>query len=278
VITDSDHRPSLTTAINNRILRENPVLRIRVLSDLHLEFAALEPTAVDCDLVVLAGDIHQGIAGLDWARRTFPLIPIVYVAGNHEYYGHDWHRLPAQLAQAARERDIHLLDRGAVTIGGVRFLGCTLWTDFDLFGEDRRAASMAAVGKTLFDYRHIAMEGAPIGPALTRERHLDERRWLEAELTAAAAGRWRATVVVTHMVPTQRSTAERYKTQVVSAGFASHLDHLVGKADIWIHGHTHDSYDYRLDKCRVICNPRGYQHAHKRFENRGFRDDLVVQI
>jgi predicted phosphodiesterase len=254
------------------------MLRMRVLSDLHLEFAAMEPAAVACDLVVLAGDIHQGIDGLAWARRSFPDLPIVYVPGNHEYYGQDWDALPGQMAQAAREHQIHLLDRSAVVIDGVRFLGCTLWTDFDLFGEDRRAASMAAAGKALFDYRFIRCQGNLIEPSRTRERHLAERRWLAGELARAGGEQWRATVVVTHMVPTNRSTAPRYRNQPVSAGFASHLEDLVVQADVWVHGHTHDSYDYLLGKCRVVCNPRGYERTARRFENRGFAQSLVVAV
>lgn len=254
------------------------MLRIRVLSDLHLEFAGLLPAPVDCDVLVLAGDIHQGAQGLAWARSRFAQLPIVYVPGNHEYYGHDWDELPKQLAQAARDLDIRLLDRGETIIGEVRFLGCTLWTDFDLFGEDRRAAAMAAAATTLYDYRHIRCQGALIEPWQTRSRHLVDRAWLQSQLARAADGRWRATAVVTHMVPTFRSTAQRFRTQLLSAGFASHLDGLVGQANAWIHGHTHDSYDYQLDGCRVLCNPRGYRGRGQAFENRQFDDKRVLEL
>jgi len=254
------------------------MLRLRVFSDLHLEFAEFLPPAADCDAVVLAGDIHQGVAGLTWARRTFGKLPIIYVPGNHEYYGRDWDRLAGEMSRVAAAEEIHLLDRGAVTLAGVRILGCTLWTDFDLFGVEHREASMAAVGRTLFDYRYIESRGQRIVPEQTRQRHLADRAWLEAQLALGPCADWRASVVVTHMVPSQRSTAERYRTLPVSAGFASHLDALVGRAHLWIHGHTHDSYDYLLDGCRVVCNPRGYQHPKRRFENSEFDPALVVAI
>jgi predicted phosphodiesterase len=61
-------------------------MRIRVLSDLHLEFREWNPPKADADVVVLAGDIHVGVKGIEWARRSFPAIPIVYVPGNHEFY------------------------------------------------------------------------------------------------------------------------------------------------------------------------------------------------
>lgn len=253
-------------------------MRLRVLSDLHLEFAALDPVAVPCDVLVLAGDIHQGSAGLTWARRHFPALPIVYVPGNHEYYAHDWDSLPAELARVAGDLGIHLLNPDEVLIGDLRFVGCTLWTDFDLFGPHRREEAMAAAAATLFDYRHIRSAGRRIVPSQTRARHLAERDWLSARLQDEPKGRWRATVVVTHMVPTPRSTAERYRAQLVSAGFSSHLDHLVEQAQLWIHGHTHDSYDYQLGGCRVVCNPRGYRQRTQAFENRTFDEHLVVDI
>jgi predicted phosphodiesterase len=254
------------------------MLRLRVLSDLHLEFSDFAPPPAHCDAVVLAGDIHQGVAGLTWARRVFADLPIIYVPGNHEYYGRDWDRLAGQMARVAREQDIHLLDRGAITIAGVRILGCTLWTDFDLFGSERRDDSMTAVGRTLFDYRYIESQGQRIIPEQTRQRHLVDRAWLEEQLDPAPGCDWRATVVVTHMVPSQKSTAERYKALPVSAGFASHLDAVVARANLWIHGHTHDSYDYALNGCRVVCNPRGYQKPGRRFENNRFDPGLVVAI
>jgi predicted phosphodiesterase len=256
-------------------------MRVRVLSDLHLEFADFVPAPLDCDVVVLAGDIHQGTAGMPWARRHFPGLPIVYVPGNHEYYGHDWDRLADDMQRVARAHDIHLLDRGIVTLGDVRVLGCTLWTDFDLFGTERRADSMNAVGRALFDYRYILTAGRRIVPEETRERHLRDRAWLDAQLAPAGVAAWRATLVVTHMVPSQRSTAERFRDLPVSAGFASHLDALVARADAWIHGHTHDSYDYRLESCRVVCNPRGYRrtkHARDVFENNAFNERLVIEV
>jgi len=254
------------------------MLRLRVMSDLHLEFADFVPPPAKCDAVVLAGDIHQGSAGLLWARRVFRELPIIYVPGNHEYYGRDWDNLARDMARVAGEQDIQLLDCGATVIAGVRILGCTLWTDFDLFGIEQRTDSMAAVGRSLFDYRYIESRGRRIVPEQTRQRHLAERAWLESRLAAAADGSARATVVVTHMVPSLKSTAERYRALPVSAGFASHLDALVARADLWIHGHTHDSYDYPLEGCRVVCNPRGYQKPQRRLENQSFVPDLVVEI
>ena len=253
-------------------------MRIRVLSDLHLEFALLEPSSVACDVVVLAGDIHTGVQGFAWAQSAFSGDRIIYVPGNHEYYGHDWELVPKQLAHAASVCKVYLLDRAQCIIEDVRFLGCTLWTDFCLFGEARRAQAMAAAEASLFDYRQIRAGQRALRAEDTRLRHLDDRAWLERCLREPALGRWRTTVVVTHMTPSWRSTADRFKDSLTSAGFSSHVDDLVEQADLWIHGHTHDSFDYKLGQCRVVCNPRGYPHRSRASENPRFDEQLVVTI
>ena len=107
-------------------------MRIRVLSDLHLEFMDWNPPKAGADVVVLAGDIHVGLKGIEWARRSFPSIPIVYVPGNHEFYGEHIHDMTQELLMEGRRVGVDVLDGRSTVIGGVRFLGATLWTDFAL--------------------------------------------------------------------------------------------------------------------------------------------------
>ena len=128
-------------------------VRILVLSDLHLEFGAVEVPRGTADVVVLAGDIHVGRDGLAWAKEAFPDQPVVYVLGNHEYYGDVFHRLALELKSLARGSNVHVLERDAVDIDGVSFLGCTLWTDFALFGTAERGRALAR--NTMTDYQVI---------------------------------------------------------------------------------------------------------------------------
>jgi len=253
-------------------------MRIRVLSDLHLEIAPLALAPAGEDVVVLAGDIHAGTRALAWAREQFPHTPIVYVAGNHEYYGTDWNLLPGQIAAQAQALDIRFLDCSSTILGDVRFLGCTLWTDFAVFGIARQTEAMAACKRTLHDYRYIQEGARLIEPEDTQVRHARERAWLQAQLEEDPAGRWRATVVVTHMLPSFRSTAPRFQDQLTTAGFASDLDALVDKTALWIHGHTHSSFDYALGAGRVVCNPRGYVSSSRRIENGGFDEKLLITV
>ncbi len=111
-------------------------MRIHVLSDLHTEMASYLPHQVECDVVVLAGDIGSDSKGIEWARRVWTDQEIIYVPGNHEYYGLERTSTLQAMREAASKLGVRLLDNDEVVIGGVRFLGSTLWTDFNLFGED----------------------------------------------------------------------------------------------------------------------------------------------
>src|SRR5262249_2070404 len=127
-------------------------MRIRVLSDLHLEFKDWNPPKTDADVVVLAGDIHVGLKGIEWARRTFPSTPIVYVAGNHEFYGAQIDDMAQELVTEGRRLGVDVLDARSTLIGGVRFLGTTLWTDFALLGTDPTSIDRAMVNAQLGMY------------------------------------------------------------------------------------------------------------------------------
>lgn len=273
-------------------------MKLYVLSDLHLEFADFEPDYVAlgaADVVVLAGDIHVGTKALRWARDTFDDKSVVYVVGNHEFYGHHWTDMLDDLRHQAPDFGINFLENDSVTIGGVRFLGCSLWTDFDYFGRDRRSHCMQVAEAGLNDYRLIeavTLEvDLPLGIGMmnqtltaehTRLRHQSSLSWLRREL---ALGDPESTVVITHHCPSARSTPMRYQSDELTACFASKLpDEVLRGASVWIHGHTHDSCDFHVvgsqRSARVICNPRGYPRSRYSdvFENSAFDPGLLVDL
>ncbi len=135
-------------------------MRLHILNDLHLEFARwpreIDLNAIDADVTVLAGDIGVGLGGVTWALAAFRR-PVIYILGNHEYFGQ---RLMPELLAAARTKcrgtHVHLLENDAVVIEGVRFLGCTLWTDFALFEEEERnVRAMEVAGLMMGDFLRI---------------------------------------------------------------------------------------------------------------------------
>lgn len=244
-------------------------MRIRVFSDLHLEEAPFDPPEAEADVVVLAGDIHNGPAGVEWARRKFAQ-PVVYVAGNHEPFDADFHATAAALRASAAGSSVHVLDCGEALICGVRFLGCTLWSDFELHGESGRAVAIEAMHRTAPDFRVITFGDRAFSPEDWLALHREHRAWLEERLAARFAG---PTIVVTHFLPHPASITPQFATHPLNPGFASKLDRLVTRATVWIHGHTHAASNYLLGRTRVVCNPRGYPG-----EQTGFRANLVVTL
>jgi predicted phosphodiesterase len=235
------------------------IRRLRIFSDLHLEFFDWTPPPAPADVIVLAGDISGGADGVRWARRQFPDTPIVYVPGNHEFYGADLPVALEDLRAEARRLDVYLLDRDTCIVGGTRFLGTTLWTDYALYGStpDALDRAMADAADEMNDFRMIRWDkGQPLSPALVREMHVAQTQWLAQRLTEPFAGR---TVVVTHHLPHPQSIHPKYEGTRFNPCFASDLDHLVRPpVALWIHGHTHESIDYVVNGTRVVCNPRGY--------------------
>lgn len=262
-------------------------MNLLIYSDLHLERRSFAPPAdavAKADVVVLAGDIHEGIRGFQWARETFPDCPVVYVAGNHEFYGgRNWMRHIDDMREAAQKHGIEFLECDSTEIAGVRFLGCTLWTDFELHGKDRRTAAIYAA-TSMEDYREIRVSRTPetywvtskfLVPQMTASRHRASVEWLQRELATPFAGK---TVVVTHHAPHANSIPERYREDDLSPAYASDLGRLMGAPALWIHGHTHDSADYATAATRVVCNPRGYQGVAGGLENDAFALDLTISI
>jgi predicted phosphodiesterase len=251
-------------------------MRIRVHSDLHLEFSGWTPPPVAADVVVLAGDIALGTSGVRWARDAFPGVPVVYVAGNHEFFGGRVQEVRAALRAEGRRLGIHVLDEDEVTIGGVRFLGTTLWTDFALYGADpdhvRRA--MLEARRAMHDYRAIRYDAqSRFEPEHALRMHREQRAWLEARVATPDAP---PTVVVTHHLPHRRSIHPKFYGDSLNACFASDLAQLFRPpVALWVHGHTHESLDYVENGVRVVCNPRGYIPMQP---NLAFEPALVVGI
>ena len=255
-------------------------MKLHVLSDLHLEFTHWQPPATDADVVVLAGDIAVGVDGLRWAATHFEDKPIIYVAGNHEYYGGRFDAVLGELRQVSAELGIHFLENSEVVLADrtgdkVRFLGCTLWTDFLLFGPAMRTLCLNAARRALNDFRCIEHDGRSLLPEQTMQWHEQHIQWLSTRLKAPFEGK---TVVVTHHLPSARSVAPRYQFDRLSACFASELDQLFGSMVTWIHGHTHDSFDYEHGGTRVVCNPRGYTSGRSLPENVHFNPALVLEV
>ena len=250
-------------------------MRLNVLSDLHLEYAPFTPPPVDADVVVLAGDIAPGTAGIDWVRRRFDGRPVLYVAGNHEFYGHDLPGLTGRIRDAAIGSGVQVLENDEVVIGGVRFLGCSLWSDFNFAGAENRANSMLLCERLVNDYKQIGASelGRRLQTEDTRALHLASRDWLAEHLERPHDG---PTVVITHHAPIVRAPPANPVLAAIGGAFASDLSELMdgGAVDLWVFGHIHRTVDTEVNGTRVLSNQRGYPHEPVA----GFDPGMVVEV
>ena len=273
-------------------------MNLQLLSDLHLEadptFAATP--APGADLLVLAGDVgsyqtrRDGSAmdEPDWGLQRFSPLPqyggwpvsVLFVPGNHEYDKLDWDEAHAGLRRACDRLGIAWLERETLQIDGVRFVGTTLWSDYDALAPDKateterlRQREKAFRAANFYLHKMAGQRhGGLFDAAAMRELALECQDWLRATLPKAHAG---PTVVVTHFAPTLHSADPRYGLSPGTAGFCNALDDLLPHADLWLHGHLHCPTDLRVGRCRIVANPLGYA---RKDEQAGFRPTLTVHV
>jgi predicted phosphodiesterase len=263
-------------------------MRIQIFSDLHGDVRRHKPIAIgrDVDLVVAAGDTAEGAENAFVAlRRIVPeAVPVVCVMGNHEYYRRFFDE-ELQFARAlAPNFNIHLLENETAVIGGVRFAGASLWTDYRMFGDHNAPAAMHAARFGMNDHRMIGWRRDPwarFRPQEALMTHASSRAFFKTTLAAPFDG---PSVAVSHHAHLL-SVAERYKSDILTAAFASDIGELfaapadpdadaeVASFALWIHGHVHDSADYRVGRTRVVVNPHGYGAENARFD-----PSLVVEV
>ena len=253
-------------------------MKIALLSDLHLSVQAMPHPHVDADVVVLAGDLGRPPAAIAWAAQFDR--PTLLVAGNHEFYGSDLVTTIAQLRALARGTSVQVLERNVWLHGGVRFLGCTLWSDHRLYASaQERDECWLQVRDLVRDFTRIRV--APdfedkLTPAVVQCLFDLSVAWLEEQFATQHDG---PTVVVTHFAPARGSIAARFAGSPLNACFVSDLEARMRawQPQLWLHGHVHDSFDYRIGATRVVANPRGYAPKGV-IENASFDPGLVIAI
>ncbi|MBW9051157.1 metallophosphoesterase [Rhizobium mesosinicum] len=255
-------------------------MRLWIASDLHLEFEGAKATfdPPDADVFVCAGDVLDNgiVPSLEWLAETVaPLMPVLLVAGNHEFYGASLvESIRAAKQAASRYPNVHFLENDAVILDGVRFLGTTLWTDFRLHSDDT-ALAMDAAKQVMNDYKRIKFSKTPyqaFKPLHAYRKHQEARLFLSRTLAQGHDGE---TVVVTHHAPSAKSIFGEYKYDILSASYASDLEDLIAAhtPTLWVHGHVHHACDYSVGSTRVLCNPAGYPEEYD-----GFQPQLVVEV
>lgn len=283
----------------------NHGMKIQLLSDLHLEVHPhwVATPALGADVLVLAGDIGSYQAGSLLTDGDFGLArfspkngwptPVLFVPGNHEYDALDFDVAHARLMETCARLGITWLEREIVTWPGaskkaVRFVGTTLWSDFDALGPLDAAADAPSAGLLAQELKArdkafraanyylkktgTTRRGQPMLAEVVREQGLACQDWLTKALAEPFDG---DTVVVTHFAPSLLSADPRYGLTPGTAGFCSALDHLLPHAQLWLHGHLHAPSNYVKNDCHVIANPLGYA---RKDEQSAFQPAFCIEL
>jgi len=252
-------------------------MKIQFCSDLHVEVhrSNYHLKKTDADVIVLAGDIHTGIEAIEFAAQesTKQDKPVIIVAGNHEFYGHDYHHILSKMREAASSHQlVHFLENDDVIIDNTRFIGCTLWTDYFGLNPEYQAINMAYCGRLLRDHVVIRDKNKNFTPKDALALCLASKDYLDRKLNASFSGK---TVVVTHHGPSLACQHKQYRFSEISTAFISDLDSLVRKADLWIYGHTHSNLYTKVGNCRLVSNQLGYPNEDIPVP---FRANWVVEL
>lgn len=253
-------------------------MKIHLLSDLHLSVHPMPVPPADADVVVVAGDLARPQGSIEWASKFDQ--PTLFVAGNHEFYGSDLSTTVAQLREHAKGTHVHVLECDEWQFEGVRFLGCTLWSDYRLITDPaQRELGLQQAMTMVRDFSRIAVApGLPalFTPTVSQELFDHSVEWLESKFGEAHAG---PTVVVTHFAPSPGSIHPRFAGSPLNACFVSDLESRIlrWQPQLWLHGHVHDSFDYHVGRTRVVANPRGYARDGV-VENAHFDPSMVIEV
>lgn len=248
-------------------------MKIQILSDLHIEFEEFDYRETNSDVLVLAGDIHIKDKGIRWALNTIRNKPVIYLLGNHEFYGKAYPKLVNSVKEMTANSNVHLLEKDMLTIDGVNFLGCTLWTDFALYGDARITGHQCQQIMTDFNKIRVSPRFSKIRSIDVASIHRRSLDWLSENL---ANNKGQTNVVITHHAPSTKSLPPGHEDEAASAAYVSNLESIIMELapDYWIHGHLHHSSDYHVGRCKGVCNPRGYPDER----NPNFKSDYVIDI
>jgi DNA repair exonuclease SbcCD nuclease subunit len=212
------------------------------------------------DLLILAGDIFNfSMPSIELSNIKYLFndinIPILYVAGNHEYYGSKISQFNKQIKTILTKDNHYFLDNKSVVINGIKFIGSTLWSNFD--GASNYNDFAQLVKQNINDFYYIK----DFTPYRCKKLNLEARKFLEDELTIGNEPKF----VITHFVPTFSAVHPKFAASSLNPYFICNCDTLIQKSNWWVFGHTHSSFNYNHLGCHMICNPHGYGQENKDF-------------
>jgi Icc-related predicted phosphoesterase len=244
-------------------------MKLHVLSDLHLEFFPITLPKVERDVLILAGDIHIGLKALPFIEKECKKGPVIYILGNHEYYHNDF-RPTLEKWRHIKIENFYFLENSEIELNGFHFFGTTLWTDMNNGNEDSIVEAMISMS----DYNVIQNGESALTAYDTIDRFHESLGLMKQFLQQHDP---KKSVIITHHLPSEKSIASQFTGDPLNYAFMTNLDPFIQKTQpiLWIHGHTHFSFDYYIGATRIVCNPRGYATSEP---NVYFKNDLIIEF
>lgn len=262
---------------------------IGILSDLHLEGSNMEIINPGWDVLVLAGDISSEPSKLDrfFTYQCPSNIPIVYVLGNHEYEGKRKEDVIPKLREQLKDfPHIHILDNESIVLEGIKFIGTTLWSNFEGSGINSKQEVKKWAKINIVDFSQIFVKNLDIighspkyktwSPDEMECEFNKAYDFLNYELKQNPFEGPK--FVVTHFAPTLKSGHPKFKDDLMNAYWVNDLENLMGFSEYWVHGHTHESFRYTTEGTEVVCNPRGYSKIFDLSSNSKFDKSFTVNV
>ncbi len=261
--------------------------KILVLSDLHLEFSNFSVENNDYDILILAGDISQDFSILEsFFCKLDESKKIIFVPGNHEYEGRRIEEVVPKLKEISKNfNNVFVLQNESIDIDGVRFIGTTLWSNFESSGMNNKEEVKKWAKFNVIDFSYIFKRVSveqynnkytAWTPDDMEKEFNKAYDFLSYELKNNPTELTK--FVITHFAPHKNSIHKKYSKDMGSPYWCNDLEELMGFSDFWVHGHTHDSFDYIVEGTKVVCNPRGVSKIFNISENVNFNKNLILNV
>jgi Icc-related predicted phosphoesterase len=286
-------------------------MKIKLVSDLHLEFSDINITNDDnCDVLILGGDIciaqdlHDHpepnntadqaaiAAGTGLGRRqqaaqryrdffkrcSFQFPHVIYIMGNHEFYhGKFYAGIDYMREELSKYSNVYMLEQDTKIIDDVTFVGGTLWTNMNR----RDPLTMHAIEGMMNDFRIIRNDKRNYATMSALDVAVRHDRTLAYIKLVLAENKDKRCVVVGHHSPSFQSVHPSYAHEtLMNGGYHSDLSEFIldhPQIKLWTHGHTHHPFDYVIGETRIVCNPRGYENDGYS-EDTGWNPNIVLEV
>lgn len=269
---------------------------LQFASDIHLEMRKtipiIKPVKDKNVYLCLCGDI--GNPYLENYEKFLKIhselfTHILIISGNHEYYSVrnivSIGETDAMIEKiVSKYKNITYLNKSGLIIDGVKFIGCTLWSDVSSIPD--------IAEKVMNDYKYIYVKKNKKNNKKNKnqdksQNSSDEKykrllkasdvcemnkeciEWIKHEINKfKETDKYKKIIILTHHAP---SFSMLNKSDVYSPCYATNYNDIMGKpVSIWISGHSHHSNHIRINNTLCVSNCMGYPGEKVNYDARKY--------